>query len=82
MGGRGGGGTHNGYPLPKGWSKNNEHQHLGEVRTFSDKNWGQSASNQGRMKELFKGGGVVLNVNFKKVFFALISALTLYIGNV
>ena len=28
--------------------------------------WGYG---QGRRKELFKGGGVVLNVNFKKVFF-------------
>ena len=37
---------------------------------------------QRRSKELFKGGGVVLNVNFKKYFFALISTLTLYVGNV
>ena len=27
-------------------------------------------------------GGVVLYVNFKRVIFALISAITLYIGNV
>ena len=29
-----------------------------------------------------RGGGVVLNVNFKRCFFAPISALTLYIVNV
>ena len=36
----------------------------------------------GRNLSMGGGGGVVLNVNFKKCFFAMISALTFYIGNV
>ena len=43
---------------------------------------GYAYTDRGVGRNFSRGGGVVLNVNFKKVLFALISALILYIGNV